>query len=152
ADNHVMLVTDRAGTGPAQPAAVGVEALRLMDQWLTAVDADTSTTPLAEKIVRHRPAGAVDACYRADGTRITDRDRCAALYPTHENPRLAAGEPLANDVLKCALKPVSAADYQRPLTEAQLQRLRAVFPDGVCDYSRPGVGQQAPAGSWWRYG
>ncbi|MCT2584463.1 DUF6351 family protein [Actinophytocola gossypii] len=151
ADNHVMLVTDRAGTGAAHPAAVGLEALRLMDQWLTAVEADTSTTTLADKIVRHRPADAVDACYQADGTRVTDRDRCADLYPTHENPRLAAGEPLVNDVLKCALKPVSAADYARPLTEDQLARLRAAFPGGVCDYSRPGVGQRAPEGSWSRY-
>ena len=28
-------------------------------------------------------------------------------------------------------------------TPAQLARLQAAFPDGVCDWSKPGVGQQA---------
>jgi len=29
------------------------------------------------------------------------------------------------------------------LTAAQVTRLKAVFPDGVCDWSKPGVSQQA---------
>jgi len=28
------------------------------------------------------------------------------------------------------------------LSAAQLSRLHATFPDGVCDWSKPGVGQQ----------
>ena len=46
-----------------------------------------------------------------------------------------AGAPIANDVLKCQLKPVSAADYKASFTPAQLARLKAIFPDGVCDFS-----------------
>jgi hypothetical protein len=30
----------------------------------------------------------------------------------------------------------------------QLARLRAIFPDGVCDWNQPGRGQRKPAGSW----
>jgi hypothetical protein len=151
ADNQVLLLTSRTATGAGTTAAVGAEALRLMDQWLTAIAADPSTDPPSVKVARNKPAGAVDACYTASGARTTDQAQCRALYPPHENPRLAAGEPLANNVLKCALKPVAAADYQRPLTSAQLQRLETAFPGGVCDYGRPGVGQQAPSGSWLRY-
>ena len=29
-----------------------------------------------------------------------------------------------------------------PLTAEQLERLKAVFPEGVCDYTRPGIGQE----------
>jgi hypothetical protein len=73
------------------------------------------------------------------------------LYPAHADPRLAAGEPLAEDVLKCQLKPVAARDYTQALTAAQLARLRAIFPHGVCDYSRPGVEQQLVRGTWLSY-
>jgi len=30
-----------------------------------------------------------------------------------------------------------------PLTDEQWGRLQAVFPEGVCDYGRPGFGQEA---------
>ena len=30
--------------------------------------------------------------------------------------------------------------------------LPAVFPSGVCDYSKPGVAQQPPLGTWLDYG
>jgi hypothetical protein len=34
------------------------------------------------------------------------------------------------------------------LTSEQRQRLAAIFPDGVCDGERPGVGQTDPRGPW----
>jgi len=30
--------------------------------------------------------------------------------------------------------------------------LPAIFPTGVCDYSKPGVEQQPPLGTWLDYG
>jgi hypothetical protein len=39
-------------------------------------------------------------------------------------------------------------DYQVPMTEGQKARLAAIFPAGVCNFSRPGVEQQPLAGSW----
>jgi hypothetical protein len=30
--------------------------------------------------------------------------------------------------------------------------LRATFPNGVCDYHRPGVGQRRPISAWLSYG
>jgi hypothetical protein len=52
-----------------------------------------------------------------------------------------AGGPVAANVLKCALAAPSRDGYAVAFTDAQWQRLQAVFPDGVCDWSRPGVGQ-----------
>src|SRR5207253_7558313 len=63
------------------------------------------------------------------------------------SPRQVAGGPLAENILKCQLKPINLADYFTPagpvsFTATQLARLQATFPGGVCDWSRPGVGQQ----------
>ena len=41
--------------------------------------------------------------------------------------------------------------YERPLCPVSRDRqmkLRATFPNGVCDYSKPGVGQVPLAGTW----
>ena len=56
--------------------------------------------------------------------------------------RQVAGGPLSEDVLKCALKALDPASYRGLLSASQLARLAAVFPSGVCDWTRPGVGQQ----------
>ena len=62
-------------------------------------------------------------------------------------PRQVAGGNVAEDVLKCQLKPVSASDYlPASLSASQMTRLMAVFPNGVCDYSKPGVNQKAASG------
>ena len=45
--------------------------------------------------------------------------------------------------LKCQLKPVSAADYSVSFDSAEMARLNAIFPNGVCDWSKAGVSQSA---------
>jgi hypothetical protein len=63
----------------------------------------------------------------------------------HGSPHQVAGGPLTENILKCQLKPLAASDYTGiAFTDAQLARLNAVFPGGVCDWSQPGVGQQDP--------
>jgi hypothetical protein len=105
--------------------------------------------------VRNKPDHAMDTCWTPTGERIVDPasfdDPGACNHPSHADPRVVAGAPLANDVLKCQLTPVSPGDYSQPLTDPQLQRLEAAFPDGVCDYSQPGVGQQPLLGTWLDY-
>ena len=55
-----------------------------------------------------------------------------------------AGGPRAENILKCQLKSLSTADYApATVSGSQLARLQAVFVDGVCDWTKPGVGQQA---------
>jgi hypothetical protein len=151
ADNHVNFVCSNVGTGAGALATIEVASIRLADQWVQNVMNDTRPGSAAAKVVRNRPAGLVDACYTVTGEKITDANVCRAMYPTKLNPRLAAGEPLAQDVLKCKLKEVAARDYARPLTAGQLWRLKAIFPGGVCDYSRPGVNQKPLAGTWLSY-
>lgn len=147
ARNQVILTT--ANT-PAANAALAAESLRLMDRWLGNIAKDTGSGSAAEKVVRNRPAELVDACYSSTGERFTDQGKCRQLYPLFGNPRLAAGEPLKQDILKCQLRPVDAADYP-VLSAGQSERLKAVFPKGVCNYSKPGVQQQKLAGTWFAY-
>jgi hypothetical protein len=151
ADNHVILVSSRVGTGAGALAVIEVGAIRNVDQWVENIANDTSDDDAAVKVARNKPAGLVDACYTVTGERITDQSVCRQLYPLHANPRLAAGEPLAQDVLKCRLKNVDPRGYAHPLTADQLSRLRAIFPHGVCDYSRSGVNQKPLAGTWLSY-
>jgi hypothetical protein len=61
----------------------------------------------------------------------------------HTSPRQVAGGPLSENILKCELKPLRANDYAPvAFSLAQFARLHAAFPQGVCDWSKPGVGQQ----------
>ena len=125
--------------------------LDAMDEWLNNITRDTAQSRSAlEKVVRNKPSHLVDTCYLASLEPVTDPSRCQALFPVASNPRLAAGSPLTQDRLKCELKPVDRADYKAPLTDAQLASLREVFPGGVCDYNRPGVGKRAPQ-TWLSY-
>ena len=125
--------------------------LDAMDEWLNNITRDTAQARSAlEKVVRNKPSHLVDTCYLASLEPVTDPSRCQALFPVASNPRLAAGSPLTQDRLKCELKPVDRADYKTPLTDAQLASLREVFPGGVCDYNRPGVGKRAPQ-TWLSY-
>jgi hypothetical protein len=77
---------------------------------------------------------------------------CALLYPVNSHPRGVAGESIASDVIKCQLKPIALSDYSFPVTTEQQARLQAIFPTGVCDYSKLGVEQQPPLGTWFDYG
>ena len=159
ANNHVIWTTTMDKVGPRDPLTLKYgevearyyEAILLMDQWLTAIAQDTAPGTKAEKVVRNKRAAAVDACFTKTGEKITDDAKCAAMHPRLPVPRMVAGAPLSDDVLKCQLKPINAADYRMPLAEAQVTRLKAVFPGGVCDFTKPGVGQQPPAGTWLSY-
>lgn len=149
-DNQVRIVTTEVGhRGPDSVVSLAsVEAFDLLDQWVTAVVNDTSDRPQIEKVREHKPAELVDACYTSAVTKITDMELCAEIFPIGSDARMVAGAPATNDIPKCALKPVSAADYSVPLTDAQVAALREVFPGGVCDFSQPSIGDVPHAGPW----
>jgi hypothetical protein len=44
---------------------------------------------------------------------------------------------------------VGKGTYGVDLTDEQVTRLEAVFPDGVCDWTRTGIGQ-VPLGDPWQ--
>jgi len=151
ADNEVLLTVD-GKQGFNLEAGVLASAFDSLDQWILAVQASDRKGHLA--VVQAKPADLVDACWTPSGRKIVERQtydgpgECNRLYPAHASPRLVAGAPLTGDVISCTRRPVEPAAYTHPLTAAQLARLKAVFPDGVCDWTQPGRGQQRPAGPW----
>jgi hypothetical protein len=147
ADNQIIWTFPGPGLPP--PAPIADQAFLLMDRWLTAVEADPSDAPRSVKIRRHKPVDAVDACF-VDGVKVTDPDICRATFPFYGNPRIAAGAPLSNDVLKCRLTPLSQRDYTVAFTPEQWTRLQEAFPNGVCDYRKPGADRQ-PSVPWLTY-
>lgn len=151
ADNQVILTVPPTMVPPALAPA---NLLDQMDRWLAAIAADKRDAPLEEKVAAARPSDLSDACWDEDGTRHAgpadhlSENICNELYRPYGDPRTAAGAPLTNDVMKCALKPVDAADYDVSLSSAQIAELKEIFPEGVCDYSKPGISQAAPIGTW----
>jgi hypothetical protein len=164
ADNHVMITVASLGRVAADTRSEGspltqASALALLelDRWLTNIANDQSALPPAKKVAANRPTDFVDACYptvagaQLKVERVTDMDRCRTIFRFSGDARLAAGAPATDDVFKCSLKPIDSADYKGGLTAEQLGRLKQIFPDGVCDYSKPGVGQGSLAGMWMTF-
>ncbi|HEY2791812.1 MAG TPA: DUF6351 family protein [Micromonosporaceae bacterium] len=144
--------------GLATVAQASVYELTAMDQWLDAIDADTSHRSLAHRVSADKPGSITDGCFLDDGTLVHETlsyagsGQCASAFPVASNTRLSAGEPLSMTVLKCSLAPLDFRNYPVSFTAAEKSELRAAFPTGVCDYNRRGVDQQRPAGIWLNYG
>lgn len=142
-----------ASTGVATPTELCISnPLLLMARWLDAVKADTSADTLATKVARNKPSDAVDTCF-VGGVAVTDAAACGAAYPYFSNPIVQAGGPFTSDTFDCQLKPLDRADYDGitpAMTDAQFARLQAVFPDGVCDWSKPDADAQ-PSVPWLTY-
>jgi hypothetical protein len=148
--NHAMW---RFSRGLLPSAQLSVDAFLAMDAWLTTLVADTSATNLETKVRNARPAAAADFCIltsdtSATPTRVTDQAVCDAdpFLKPWSSPRQVAGGSLSENVLKCALRPVVDTEYGGRLNPAQLARLKAVFITGVCDWTKPGIGQQDARG------
>ena len=137
-DNHVIWRGPVALFGGPDFAD---EAILAMDVWLAAVEADERDIPLPQKIVENKPPEARERCTdgRANGVEIPDL-LCNEIVDSYSATRVEAGMPFTDDIMKCELKPLSEADYY-PLvfTTEQWVRLEGIFPDGVCDWSKPGV-------------
>jgi hypothetical protein len=128
------------------------EAMLTMDRWLAAVEADDTGRPLPEKIVANRPTDLRDRCSQVPALEqigaVCEHEQVQTRYGT---PATVAGESIATDTNKCALKPLRRADYYPIVfTPDQWARLQRTFPTGVCDWSRPGVEQQG-AVPWQTY-
>ncbi|SPK77654.1 conserved protein of unknown function (plasmid) [Cupriavidus taiwanensis] len=129
------------------------QVFKMMDRWLTAIEADKSDDTIEIKVVRNRPLDVTDACFASAG------DTDAEVAPSKDvgfmssacpvqfamtSPRVVAGGPLAENIMKCQLKPFNAndPDYGGTIfTAAQQARLSTLFASGVCDWSKPGIGQ-----------
>lgn len=155
ADNQVMVVEDFRFGFYSSASPLLQHALRMMDEWLANLARDRSHHSKIVKILRAKPAGLVEGCMTRDANPqfIAEplertHGQCATLYSAPPAPREVAGASVKADVIKCRLKRPDPADYAVGFSDAEWAQLRAVFPSGVCDYSRRGVAQQPPKDTW----
>lgn len=151
ADNQVIWFTDAR---PEEDFNHVPMALEVIEDWMANIRANPD-----QSVAENRPALARDSCFATDGTLIARGDdvwdgalddapagACTSAFPIYTTSRIVAGAPTQGDVFKCALKPVAIAlsDGTYGSWEPdgdQIARLNAIFPDGVCDYSRPDQGR-----------
>lgn len=155
AANQVMLVENFRFGYYSSASPLLMRALAEMDKWLAAINVDKAGGTAHERVVRNKPLTLQEGCNTRDAipsfiaeTQNMDSGQCAQIYPVPGAPRYEAGAPIAADVIKCTLKPVTLADYGVTFSSQQLQRLNAVFPAGVCNWAVPGVEQQGLRGTW----
>jgi hypothetical protein len=159
ADNHVMWrggpnfaqLSNPTPESAALAAVVTTQSWAAFIRWVEAVAADHSDIPLRQKVIRNRPADLVDGCWTEEldpqfiaepQTWSSQPDSaCNSLWPSYSNPRKVAGGPLSANKYKCHLKGIDLNDYAVSFTSDELTRLEAIFPTGVCDWSRRGVNQ-----------
>jgi len=154
ADNQVMLVEDDSRGLFDSNSPVLTQALEQMDRWIRAVQRDRSGRDPHDVVVDAKPRDLVDACWTPDDEKIAEPQtydgdtRCNQHYPSFASPRIVAGGPVASDVITCQLRGPDRVDYPSAMTDARWQRLNAIFPNGVCDWTRPGVDESAIEGTW----
>jgi hypothetical protein len=148
ADNQIIW-----RSGSTSGVKMAAMSLDLINQWLDNMAADPS--PLStEKVVSNKPPGAADTCWDLSGNKIVEPatlapgTQCNTFYPYFSQPQLVAGQALTKSVLKCHLKPINFKDYNVTFTLSEQAQLRRIFPDGVCDYSKPGVGELPLLGTY----
>jgi hypothetical protein len=133
-------------------AALPSTAIDVANQWLTNLDelqAAHPTLTRAQLVAESRPPAATNQCRIVS---VGIDGGCPDGIGRTENPRQAAGGPLAMNNLDCQLTPVTASDYPSSVTKADLAELRQIFPAGVCNYIAPPIGYTARSGTWLSYG
>jgi Tannase-like family of unknown function (DUF6351) len=151
ASNQVIWFTDAR---PARQADQTPEAFEVMDEWMANIRRHPS-----RGMSRNKPELATDRCFTTAGEEIArgprvwdgildddDPGRCTQAFPLHSTSRIVAGGPLRGGVYKCALQSVEKAVSRRLYggwrpSGDEVARLKAIFPSGVCDYSRRDLGR-----------
>src|SRR6266480_1853306 len=151
ASNQVIWFTDARPDGPEFDQTP--MALQVIDEWMANIRAHPERGAGGNK-----PAAAVDSCFATDGSRIAAgndvwagvRDErppgaCSRLFPLYRTSRIVAGGPIEGGIFQCFREPVDAAVERglyapRTPTRADVARLREIFPDGVCDYTKGDAG------------
>jgi len=125
------------------------QSLVAMASWLDAIEADTSVTPLAQKIITNKPADVQDQCSGVPGEMCPEE-----LMTVFGTPRTQAGADKYGDQIQCQLKPFSRADnYGLGNTvwqEADWLLLEQTFTTGVCDWSKRPLEWQRTV-TWLKY-
>lgn len=152
-DNQIIWFTDARGTEYNAFDQTPM-ALAVIDEWM-----DNIRRHPQRSISDNKPASAQDSCFDSAGQLIAageqvwngvldshEEGACTAVFPLYTTSRMVAGAPIQGNYFKCALKPVEVAladgtygDWQPD--GAQMARLKQIFADGVCDYSKPDQGR-----------
>ena len=147
-DPNLVLWTSAAGgadvIGALTGDVAGDDPIAILDDWLTTGERPASggqPLPVGRRHPAHRWLGALRRGRPMPGRLSVMGD-----------PRTAAGGPIAGDVVACTLGPLDEIDADLDLSDDQRARLAAVFPDGVCDWTQPGRGQQPPTATWPDFG
>jgi Tannase-like family of unknown function (DUF6351) len=151
AGNQVIWFTD------ARPAVAFDQtplAFEVIDEWMGNIKAHPERT-----VAQNRPPRAVDSCFATDGTLMSSgaevwagvlderpAGACTGRFEINSSSRRVAGGPYRGGIFKCHLQPVAAAIANGVYGSwhpdaAQQARLQAIFPTGVCDFSRPDAGR-----------
>ena len=142
ADNHIIWMARK----PYNPVSQAVE---LTDRWMLNIKLYPGRS-----VLENRPFDAVDRCYDAAGEAIAEGESvwdgawngqpdgaCMKSYPAYQGPRMVAGAGRDGDMLKCQLMPVQEAIDRKLYGQLDMsvvqEQLEAIFPEGVCDYSKP---------------
>jgi hypothetical protein len=148
-DNQIIL-----WSAPSSSVDMDTVSLDIITRWLDAIVADAEAAGF-DKVARLKPSDATDTCWSPTGVKTVapisndPASACVQMYPLASNPHIEAGQALSNDVLKCQLKPIDYTSYgAAALTAPQKARIEALFPDGVCDYGKAGVGQSPLRGTY----
>jgi hypothetical protein len=145
-DNHIIWISHK-NHSPVD------EAFNMMDEWLLKL-ADQSL----ESVIAAKPAQLNDSCFSEDGEllyqgeNVWDGDwntqptgKCQKVYPMYSTSRIQAGGTWAGDIFKCQLMPLEQAIDQGLYGDNNMddyrQQLSLIFPQGVCDYSKPDLGR-----------
>ena len=146
ADNQVIWMTHK----PHNPEPLAFEVI---DRWMSNIHQNPDKT-----VAENRPPQAVDQCMDKNGDVIAAGQgvwdggwnykpvgRCSEVYPTFSTSRIVAGDSIAADTLKCHLQPVEDAIsngvYGDIDVSNEVERLKKIFPDGVCDYLKGDMGR-----------
>lgn len=146
-----FLETDESGNGPADEFTH--EALDTVAEWMANLASDPTLS-----VTEAAPAHGADRCIAVDGTEIASGDgvwagilddepdgACTEAFDIYTTSRIEAGGPISGDIYKCHLMPVRSAVADGVYggwtpSAADIARLEEIFPDGVCDYDLPSVG------------
>ena len=127
-----------------------VRAFLAMDRWLAAVEADERKIPLAEKILEDRPADIENRCETVPGIDTGVQCLLDATQTKYGTPRTISGAGIASDIGACTLEPLVRSEHPVSFSDAEWARMEKIFPEGVCDWSKPGV-EQRDTIAWLNY-
>jgi len=128
-------------------------AIDTMDRWLAQIKQHPQ-----QSVFENKPADIQDACFDDTGKLIAkgpdiwngqwnnkSTGECLHLYPNFMSSRNVAGAPLSKSIFKCHLQSVQEAMsknlYGKTDIKPQLENLKRIFPNGVCDYSKGDQGR-----------